>query len=153
MATLNYTGPCIFSVKCRCCSLELLCLFQVYLGIIEHCHQFVFLGTWNTLPYRRFKHAVLTPNSLWMSNVNGLFSKSRLPPTLPSAGAPPTPSATTLPRTTPTWPAATQGFPRASTPPAAPATPSTSARPSKWRTERKKADYVASKSLKNAVKY
>ena len=57
-----------FSVTFGCCKLGLPYTFLESVGIIQHCYAFGFLGTYQSMPYRRFKHAVVALIYLQMSH-------------------------------------------------------------------------------------
>ena len=48
----------VFSVTFGCCNLGLPYTFLESVGIIQHRYAFGFLGTYQSMPYWRFKHAV-----------------------------------------------------------------------------------------------
>ena len=68
----NLGTPCIFSVKINLCNLGLSYTFLDTLGSIECCYVFGFLGTWDVLTYRSFRHAVQTRRREGLQNTETL---------------------------------------------------------------------------------
>ena len=77
--TLKMSYLKYFSVSFGRCNLKVSAVFLEYIGIIEHCCAFGFLGTCQPLPCRRFKRTVWY-SKLLRARISGCPPPGLLPP-------------------------------------------------------------------------